>query len=83
MSSSSPPTRTTDWGLGNYEHIAAQLLPAARVVVDRSAPAETERVVRCTPEPVMKPRAGNLAEIPQATRARDHRMFAGKLEGRI
>ena len=34
-----------DWGLGNYEHTAAQLLPAARVVIDRAAPQRGERVV--------------------------------------
>jgi SAM-dependent methyltransferase len=34
-----------DWGLGNYEHTAVQLLPAARVVVDAAAPADGERVV--------------------------------------
>jgi SAM-dependent methyltransferase len=34
-----------DWSLGNYEHKAAQLLPAARVVVDRAAVVEGERVV--------------------------------------
>lgn len=39
---SSPPV---DWGIGNYERTAAQLLPAARVVVDRAAPAPGERVV--------------------------------------
>lgn len=44
-SSSTPPQGTVDWGLGHYEHTAAQLLPAARVVVDRAAPAAGERVV--------------------------------------
>jgi SAM-dependent methyltransferase len=34
-----------DWSLGKYEHTAAQLLPAARVVVDGAAPADGERVV--------------------------------------
>ena len=34
-----------DWGLGHYESTAAQLLPAARVVVDRAAPVDGERVV--------------------------------------
>jgi SAM-dependent methyltransferase len=34
-----------DWSVGRYERIAAQLLPAARVVVDRAAPAPGERVV--------------------------------------
>lgn len=33
-----------DWSIGNYEHIAAQLLPAARVVVDRAAPKAGDRV---------------------------------------
>jgi SAM-dependent methyltransferase len=46
MTTSSPqPPITMDWSLGNYEQIAAQLLPAARVVVDWAAPAEGERVV--------------------------------------
>jgi SAM-dependent methyltransferase len=39
---SSPPV---DWGIGHYERTAAQLLPAARVLVDRAAPAPGERVV--------------------------------------
>lgn len=43
--SSQQPPSTVDWGLGNYEHIAEQLLPAARAVVERAAPAEGERVV--------------------------------------
>ncbi len=34
-----------DWSLGRYEQIAEQLLPAARVAVDRAAPAEGEHVV--------------------------------------
>jgi SAM-dependent methyltransferase len=34
-----------DWGVGRYEHTAAQLLPAARVVVDRAAISEGESVV--------------------------------------
>jgi SAM-dependent methyltransferase len=34
-----------DWGLGSYEHTAAQLLPAARVVVERAAPAAGEHVL--------------------------------------
>ncbi|MGI8902379.1 MAG: hypothetical protein ACR2IP_01650 [Solirubrobacteraceae bacterium] len=34
-----------DWSLGKYEHTAARLLPAARVVVDRAALATGERVV--------------------------------------
>jgi SAM-dependent methyltransferase len=42
-----PPTSpgTIDWSLGEYEHTAAQLLPAARVVVDRAAPVQGEHVV--------------------------------------
>jgi SAM-dependent methyltransferase len=43
-----PPARTPrtpDWGLGNYEYTAAQLLPAARVVVERASPARGEVVV--------------------------------------
>jgi SAM-dependent methyltransferase len=39
---SSPPI---DWGIGNYERTAAQLMPAARVIVDRAAPGPGERVV--------------------------------------
>jgi SAM-dependent methyltransferase len=35
----------SDWGVGRYEHTAEQLLPAARVVVERAAPAAGERVV--------------------------------------
>lgn len=34
-----------DWSLGCYERTATQLLPAARAVVERAAPAEGERVV--------------------------------------
>lgn len=34
-----------DWGAGEYEHTAAQLTPAARVVVDRLAPRPGEQVV--------------------------------------
>jgi SAM-dependent methyltransferase len=34
-----------DWDAGNYERIAAQLLPAARVVIDRTAPLVGERVL--------------------------------------
>lgn len=46
MTASSPqPPRHADWGLGHYEHTAAQFLPAARVVVDRAAPREGEHVV--------------------------------------
>jgi SAM-dependent methyltransferase len=36
---------TSDWGLGRYELTAAQLEPAARVLVDHAAPATGERVV--------------------------------------
>jgi SAM-dependent methyltransferase len=36
---------TVDWGIGRYEQIAEQLLPAARVLVDKAAPADGERVV--------------------------------------
>jgi SAM-dependent methyltransferase len=46
MSASPPkPPRAMDWSVGHYEYAAAKLLPAARVVVDRAAPAEGERVV--------------------------------------
>jgi SAM-dependent methyltransferase len=34
-----------DWGIGEYEHIAAQLLGAARVVVGHAAPRTGEHVV--------------------------------------
>lgn len=34
-----------DWGVGRYEGIAAQLLPAAAVVVERAAPLPGERVL--------------------------------------
>lgn len=43
--SSSGPANTIDWGLGHYEHVAAQLLAAAGAVVDCAAPAAGERVV--------------------------------------
>lgn len=34
-----------DWGAGHYEHTAAQLQPAAEVLVDAAAPRAGERVV--------------------------------------
>ena len=34
-----------DWSLGRYEHTAAQLLPAARAVIERAAPRSDERVL--------------------------------------
>lgn len=34
-----------DWDAGSYEHVAAQLYPAARVAVDRAAPVPGERVL--------------------------------------
>jgi SAM-dependent methyltransferase len=34
-----------DWNVGEYEHIAAQLLPAAQVVIDRAALRGDEHVV--------------------------------------
>jgi ubiquinone/menaquinone biosynthesis C-methylase UbiE len=34
-----------EWGLGRYERIAEQLLPATQVVVEQAAPQEGERVV--------------------------------------
>jgi SAM-dependent methyltransferase len=34
-----------DWGLGHYEHTAAQLAPASGVVVERAAPQAAERVL--------------------------------------
>jgi SAM-dependent methyltransferase len=39
---SSPPL---DWGLGHYEHTAAQLAPVADLLVSRAAPVPGERVV--------------------------------------
>src|SRR5215217_3635803 len=36
---------TFDWGVGRYEDTAAQLEPAARVVVDYAAPTAGEHVV--------------------------------------
>jgi SAM-dependent methyltransferase len=36
---------TPDWDLGRYEHTAAQLQPAAEVLVDAAVPAPGERVV--------------------------------------
>jgi SAM-dependent methyltransferase len=65
VSAASPRTPgTPDWGIGNYEHTAAQLLPAARVVVDRAALARGERVVDvgCG--------TGNAALLAAAHRAR-------------
>jgi SAM-dependent methyltransferase len=38
-------TTAPDWGLGHYERTAAQLLPAARVLVGRAAPTEGEHAV--------------------------------------
>jgi SAM-dependent methyltransferase len=43
--STSPSPGTLDWSVGRYERTAAQLLPTARVVVDRAAIAKGERVV--------------------------------------
>src|SRR3954447_25083158 len=40
---SGPPT--LDWSLGRYERTAEQLMPAARLLVERAAPAAGERVV--------------------------------------
>jgi SAM-dependent methyltransferase len=34
-----------DWNVGEYEHIAAQLLPAAQVVIDHAAPRKDEHLV--------------------------------------
>ncbi len=36
---------TMDWSIGHYEDTAAQLEPAARVIVEHAAPAAGERVV--------------------------------------
>jgi len=47
MTPSTSPTAppAPDWSIGRYERIAAQLLPAAEVVVESAAPAPGERVV--------------------------------------
>lgn len=42
---SAPTSEAPDWGLGHYEHTAAQLLPAARVLIEDAAPRRGERVV--------------------------------------
>jgi SAM-dependent methyltransferase len=34
-----------DWNLGEYEHVAAQLRPAAQVVIDHAAPRRDEHLV--------------------------------------
>lgn len=34
-----------DWGLGHYEHLAAQLRPAAEIVVDHLVPGPNEVVL--------------------------------------
>jgi SAM-dependent methyltransferase len=38
-------TARMDWNLGEYERVAAQLRPAAQVVIDRAAPQTDEHVV--------------------------------------
>jgi SAM-dependent methyltransferase len=43
VSASSP--KPPDWSMGHYEHTAAQLLPAARMVVDRAGICDGERVL--------------------------------------
>src|SRR3954468_23524139 len=40
-----PRADALGWGPGRHASTAEELLPAARVVVDRAAPAEGERVV--------------------------------------
>jgi SAM-dependent methyltransferase len=42
---SQPRSNPVDWSLGHYERTAAQLLPAARVLVDRASPTAGEYVV--------------------------------------
>jgi trans-aconitate methyltransferase len=41
----SEPRPALDWGLGNYERTAEQLMPAAEAVVEAGAPQAEERVV--------------------------------------
>jgi SAM-dependent methyltransferase len=43
--SPSPSSPAVDWSVGEYEHTAAQLQPAAEVVVAHAAPQPGERVV--------------------------------------
>ena len=43
--SGTPPPVVLDWGIGRYEHTAAQLAPAAEVVVDAAEIAPGERVL--------------------------------------
>jgi SAM-dependent methyltransferase len=46
MSASTPTSPgEIDWGIGRYEHTAAQLMPTARLVVDHAALTEGEHVV--------------------------------------
>jgi SAM-dependent methyltransferase len=40
-----PPSTTLDWGIGEYEHTAAALLPCARVIVDEARIVPGEHVV--------------------------------------
>jgi SAM-dependent methyltransferase len=45
MTATRPRTSAIDWSLGHYEHTASQLLPAARALVNRAAPAAHEYVL--------------------------------------
>jgi SAM-dependent methyltransferase len=40
-----PTPGTLDWSVGSYEHVAEQLLPAAREVVERAQPTPGEQVL--------------------------------------
>jgi SAM-dependent methyltransferase len=42
---STPGAGGVDWGVGRYEETAAELLPAAHIVVDHAGPAPEEHVV--------------------------------------
>jgi len=40
-----PEVDSVDWGIGGYEHLARDLLPASRAAVERANPARSEMVV--------------------------------------
>ena len=45
MTATRQQTSTIDWSVGHYEHTAARLLPAAKVLVERASPTAAEYVV--------------------------------------